>query len=447
MRRDVALTRYLERHIEPGLPCAPTGSQAWHHVIVIPAYDEPPELLPALSRIDSNDKTLVILVINRPDSNPSVESNSSLRSAIDNLSVSNRKANGQYPIYHLSSSVDLFCYDLEKISGPIPAAQGVGLARKIGCDIALLWQSQGAISTEWICSTDADAILPLDYFSRLENIEGSVAAVFPFAHVPGISEDINRATALYEVRLHQYVLGLLYAKSPYAYHTLGSCIAVKGRHYAEVRGYPKRSGGEDFYLLNKLAKLGPIASLTGECISLQSRASHRVPFGTGPAIRKIIDANCGDESILFYHPRSFEILRALLAVVDQLQKQELEELPQLLHSEGLCEELAQTAAETLLTMGIAKAISHCRKQGKSEEQFLRQFHQWFDGFRTLKFLHGIRDEALPMQKLASLFNLQPTLFPASMKNGKDIEALRYAIRRQWQWSVGSNLTNSIYTGE
>ncbi|MBE9537895.1 MAG: glycosyltransferase family 2 protein [Proteobacteria bacterium] len=441
MSRDVALTRYLERHIEAGLPRAPMGSQHWQHVIVIPAYNERPELLSAFSQLSTSGKVLIILVINRPDSDLNTQSNSALRNALDNIG-STRNTSSQHPIYHLNSAVDLFCYDLERISGPIPAAQGVGLARKIGCDIAFLWQSQGAISTQWICCTDADAILPSDYFSRLEQFDDSVAAVYPFAHAPGISEDINRATILYEIRLHQYVLGLIYAKSPYAYHTLGSCIAVKCQHYAEVRGYPKRSGGEDFYLLNKLAKLGPVTSLTGECIQLQSRMSHRVPFGTGPAIKKIIDANCGDESILFYHPQSFEVLRALLAVVEQLQKQELDELPQLLHSEGLCEELAQIATQALLTMGIAKAISHCRKQGKSEEQFLRQFHQWFDGFRTLKFLHRMRDAALPMQNLAGAYNLQPTLFPASMKSTSIIDTLRAAIRQQWQWSTDHELTDN-----
>ena len=435
MRRDVALSRYLERHIEPGLPSAPAVSKVWQHVLVVPAYDEAPELLSTFSRLKAPGKVLVILVLNRPDSNPDPQCNAALREAIGKLDHSDQHTNGKLHLYRIGDCADLFCYDHEQLVGATPAAQGVGLARKIGCDIALLWQSQGAISSEWICSTDADALLPADYFSRLEKIEDSVAAAYPFAHMPSNAENINQATALYEVRLHQYVLGLRYAKSPYAYHTLGSCIAVKGQHYCEVRGYPKRSGGEDFYLLNKLAKLGAVASLNGACIELQSRASHRVPFGTGPAVNNIIEGNKGVKSELFYHPQCFEALRALLFVIDQLQQGELDTLQELLIAQGLCERLSQTATTTLLAMGMAKSVAHCRRHGKSRQQFLRQFHQWFDGFRTLKFIHGIRDNALAAQNLSCAINLQPRLFPASIKDDMEIETIRKTIRHTWKWSV------------
>ena len=435
MKNNVALKRYLERHIEPGLPNAPAANKRWQYVLVIPAYNESSKLLQALAQIQASAKVLVLLVLNRPDSNTDRQTNSALREAITKLDPVDENGAEGY-IYRLNNSVELFCYDQEQLNGPNPAAQGVGLARKAGCDIALLWHSQGAISSEWICSTDADALLPVDYFSRLEQAGPSVAAVYPFAHVPGKAENINRATALYEIRLHQYVLGLHYAKSPYAYHTMGSCIAVKGQHYCEVRGYPKRSGGEDFYLLNKLRKLGAISSLAGHCIELQSRVSHRVPFGTGPAVTKIIENNSGDESTLFYHPQCFEVLRAVLAIAEQFQVHEASELPHLLVDQGLHEEIAVAATEILHTMKIAKAISHCRKHGKSKEQFLRQFHQWFDGFKTLKFLHRIRDNSFPMQSLVGASHLQPALFPVSINNIKELETLRAAIRQHWQWFIG-----------
>lgn len=433
MKKNIALKRYLERHIEPGLPNAPLKLGPWKHVLVIPTYDESPELLSALSQLHASDKALVIIVLNRPDSNPDSQCNSALRRAASKLSKVDDVLDQHCSLYYLNNSVDLLCYDLEQLQGPTPAAQGVGLARKVGCDIALLWQAQGAISGEWICCTDADALLPEDYFRRLEENDDYSTAVYPFVHIPGSSTEINRATALYEIRLHQYVLGLSYAQSPYAYHTLGSCIAVKGLHYAKVRGYPKRSGGEDFYLLNKLAKVGSIGSLSGECISLQSRISNRVTFGTGPAVQKIIESNKYEDSALFYHPQCFEVLKALLVAVPQLREYNLSELPKLLQYQGLSEELAQTVTDTLLTRGLATAIEHCHNHGNTQEKFLRQFHQWFDGFKTLKFIHSIRDEALPMQNLASTLKLQPVLFPASISNGNDLDALRAAIRQQWQW--------------
>ena len=76
------------------------------------------------------------------------------------------------------------------------------------------------------------------------------------------------------------MLGLGFAGSPYAYHSVGSTLAVRAEAYAIVRGVPKRAAGEDFYLLDKLAKVTPIRVLTGEpvAISLGVRARfHLVP--------------------------------------------------------------------------------------------------------------------------------------------------------------------------
>lgn len=432
MKQDLALKRYVERHIEPGLPNAPQGLNHWQHVLVIPAYDESPELLRALSRWHGSGGILLILVLNRPDSDPDITRNNALRDAIKRHPPAHQSLAHGLPLYRLSDSVDCFCYDMESINGPSPAAQGVGLARKIGCDIALLWQHQGAISSDWICCSDADAVLPKDYFSRLDQAANSGAAVFPFAHRPGISKDISEATALYELRLHHYVLGLNYAQSPYAYHTLGSCIAVKRQHYARVRGYPKRSGGEDFYLLNKLSKVGPISRLDGECIAIASRRSHRVPFGTGPAIEKIIDEN---DHRIFYHPECFESLRAFLAVVPTLRESALEELTPLLISEGLTPNLALLTSQTLEKMNISKAIAHCLQHGKDERKFVSQFNQWFDGFRTLKFIHAIRDCREGMKTLDELRNAQPALFPDADGAIVEVEVLLADIRKELGWTI------------
>ncbi|MFT5709839.1 MAG: hypothetical protein ACI8QT_000526 [Halioglobus sp.] len=432
MREDIALKRYLERHIEPNLPNAPQGINHWQHMLVIPAYDESPELLRSLSRLCGSGKTVVILVLNRPDSDPDTSRNNPLRDAIGQLEPACQDAEHGLNIYSLGASIELFFYDMDTIKGPNPAAQGVGLARKVGCDIALLWQYQGAISSDWICCSDADAALPKNYFSRLDQAANSGAAVFPFAHQSGVSSEVSEATALYELRLHHYVLGLNYAKSPYAYHTLGSCIAIKRQQYAQIRGYPKRSGGEDFYVLNKLAKVGSIASLDGECIAIASRRSHRVPFGTGPAVEKIISEN---DVKIFYHPDCFESLRALLAVVPTLRESSLEKLISLLIAQGLAPDLALLTSQTLNKMNFSKAITHCRQHGKEERQFVSQFNQWFDGFRTLKFIHAIRDSRAGMICLEELLSVQPALFPGSDSRINEVEALLGNIRKELGWTT------------
>ena len=434
MRHSVALQRYLQRHIEPGLPDYHCAAPRWRNALVIPAYQEPADLMQRLAELPRGDgRTLVLLVLNRPDSDPDVEANAALRTAAGELDLASEPARAPR-IQALNEHTDLYVHDMESLGIQLPAAQGVGLARKVGCDIILKWISQGAIDGEWICCTDADARLPRDYFQRLAGISKAGAAVYPFRHMPGPQRNCDEATARYELRLHHYVLGLEYAASPYACHTLGSCLAIRSEQYAQVRGFPKRAGGEDFYLLNKLAKLGPVARLTGECIELQSRLSRRVPFGTGPAVEKIAAAEQPDALPLFYHPHCFAALRAVLSLIPALRAAPGSDIARGLQSMGLDPDLALASSEVLHSMGLDHALAHCRRQGKSPEQFLRQFHQWFDAFRTLKFIHTLRDAGWPEQTLTALEDYRPQLWPDPETAATGMEKLRDGINRHWGWT-------------
>ena len=223
MSADTARQRYLLRHIEPGLPSCPRHASTWNNVLVIPAYGESISLLDRLAAQPASDgRALVILVLNRPDSEPDAQVNTPLRCAVEALA-----AQADPALRRLNQHSDLYLYDLDKLRGALPAAEGVGLARKIGCDTAFKWICDGAISGRWICSSDADATLPPGYFHALAGLPATTAAAtYPFRHTAGADSACDAATVLYELRLHHYVLGLEYAGSPYAYHSLGSCLAV-----------------------------------------------------------------------------------------------------------------------------------------------------------------------------------------------------------------------------
>jgi hypothetical protein len=434
IRDSIALQRYRERHTETGLPAHKFSESQWQQVLVLPAYREPSTLLQNLRQLPPGpDRSLVILVLNRPDSDPDPQANNELRMAIEEQVLQKREKES-IPLGHLNNHVDLYLHDMEAQCGPTPMAQGVGLARKTGCDLALQWMTTGAISGQWICSIDADAIAPKNYFEQLDRAEqDAVAAVFPFRHVAGEEKTCDAATALYELRLHHHVLGLEYAGSPYAYHTLGSCLAVRATSYAQVRGFPKRAGAEDFYLLNKLAKLGPIARLQGSCIKIQSRPSSRVPFGTGPAVQSILTADNPGEAPIFYHPHCYEALRALLNGIPELALAPKQNISKLLAKNGLAAPLAEHSSQTLTTLGLESALAHCQRQSTSKEQFLRQFHQWFDAFLTLKFIHAIRDTGWPQQSVEQLDTLQPCLWPKAQSAHQTNEGLREDIARHWGW--------------
>jgi hypothetical protein len=434
MQSSLACRRYLQRHSETGLTDATCPAGCWQNVLVIPAYSESPELLQRLARLPAGSgKALVILILNRPDSDPNPDTNSTLREACKALPAGSNVL-ASTAVRRLNQHTDLYLHDLDRLIGPIPATQGVGLARKIGCDLAFRWMMQGAIAGSWISSGDADAQFPSDYFLQLDSLPAkTAAAIYPFRHMPGPDEGCNAATALYELRLHHYRLGLEYAASPYALHTLGSCLAMRADHYAQVRGFPKRAGGEDFYLLNKLAKTGPIEKLTGNCIELQSRHSNRAPFGTGPAVAAITAKDNPLQLALYYHPACFEALRCLLIAIPALQQNvDQQELEKQLQRSGLAPDLIKASIATAHALGLKQALLHCRRQGKTSEQFLRQFHQWFDAFRTLKFIHGLRDMGWPAQTLSQLQTITPRLWPAC-DNTQEPEALQAAVMRHWGW--------------
>jgi hypothetical protein len=193
--------------------------------------------------------------------------------------------------------------------------------------------------------------------------------------------------------MRQYVDGLHSAGSPYAFQTIGSAIAIAAKHYAEVRGFPKRSGGEDFYLLNKLAKTGAINNLQAPEIIIEARQSDRVPFGTGPAISKLLLEPNIHQATIFYHPQIYVALKTWLETMTMSQTLALNELP-----------LPASTLEALQSIGASKAIEAARKVSTSAQIYNKHLHTWFDAFKTLKFIHSLRDNSYPNTSLHEISN-------------------------------------------
>ena len=128
MRDSVALARYLQRHIQPELPKARFDIGRWQQVLVIPAYRESSGLLDTLKYLpEGNGRTLVILVINRPDSDPDARANQTLRDALQRQ----LPATTTTPLTELNTHSDLYVYDMGQImrsksrpAGGWPGAQG-----------------------------------------------------------------------------------------------------------------------------------------------------------------------------------------------------------------------------------------------------------------------------------------------------------------------------------
>ncbi|GAB1261399.1 hypothetical protein [Aurantivibrio plasticivorans] len=393
---DKQVTKYLDKYCEAettllkefALPSE--FRNGFNHAVVIPAYNETHEFVDRwLKQFDKH--ALLIVVINEPDLEQGHDHSSTINKTLfDYLTKSGdivwRK--GKLVLVMRQGRAILIVDRFSQASNRIPRKQGVGLARKIGLDIAVtLWANEQILS-EVIHTTDADANLPEDYFLQTTQQPLSAAYVYRFSH-RGPDNPTTRATRLYEQSIQYYVDGLNFAGSPYAFHTIGSCLAISARHYCQVRGFPKKNGGEDFYLLNKLAKLAPIKSLSGSPIYIDSRLSNRAPFGTGPSVEKILglkepnDFGC-------YDPVIFVELQTLLRSFSELANADSANQFHLWRSA-----LSEANQRMVDQLSFIDLWQHLNKQQHRGSNALKHIHCWFDAFRTLKYVHELQRHVYP----------------------------------------------------
>ncbi len=424
------MEKYLQRYAEAGTWASaeiPAG-EPWRHVLVIPVCNEESSILRPLP--PGAGRVLMILVVNeREGTAPGVTAAN--RAFADEVAQrfqwkwqSNPPA-GLTLFSDPGSPRDVLLVDRFSEGRRFAGRGGVGHARKTGADIAACLVHRQRVLSPWIHCSDADVTLPKDYFSAAGaavpgDSEAAAALIYPFRHVApegGADDRVLRMSRLYEYSLRYYVAGLKYARSPYAFHTIGSTMAVSAGHYAKVRGFPRREAGEDFYLLNKLAKVGPVRTLDEETqcgpLAIAARLSDRVPFGTGAAVGKMMALENPSRDFLLYHPEVFRLLKEWLASMPLFWQRQ---------SAGLAEVLEPLALERLVgplrDAGAVEALEHSLRQSSDFTRFARHMHTWFDAFRTLKLVHHLRDHHYPSVgfealsgagRLDHLLNLEPVL--------------------------------------
>jgi hypothetical protein len=420
----MATQHYLTRYAEPETALLQDFTGRYDHVLCIPAFAEDPAFLDHLLTYISSQSLLIILVANAPAIAPE-EKLTMTRALVDHLHLrypERRRFADNLRLLKISNHCDLLLVARCTPGCFLDEKGGVGLARKIACDMACSLIANGTIASPWIYTTDADAQLPADYFSATFMLDQQAisAATYPFQHAQHPDNKIYLAQQLYDTSLHYYVAGLAWANSPWAFHTIGSTLVINADHYASVRGFPKRQAGEDFYLLNKLAKLGCIASLDTSPITLASRLSDRVPFGTGPALSKIIALEDPPVEYLFYNPLCFCYLKAWHNLAASLWENKVLALKRdwidtFLRnwSDGVGID-ADVLMRCLESSGIQNALDHAFSHSKNKIVFDRHLRNWFDAFQTLKFIHWLRDNHLPSLPLAPVQDLAPFIFDSTL---------------------------------
>ena len=424
LKDATAVNKYLKHYSEPQAQTLTSLNQTFKYAFILPIYDESNDDLARFLKMPEHSGLLSVWVFNCPDNAPAdaqrrtIESLTTFKYTLDAKSLGNNVF-----IVELEDKHCLLIVDRCTQGSEIPRKEGVGLARKLGADIALNYLATSGL----LFFSDVDAYLPSDYFLRvlhersLSTRDQHSAFIFPFTHEAEPGAEL--ANALYDFKLRYYVAQLQRASSPYAYHALGSIICADAHDYAVVRGVPRRAAGEDFYLLNKLAKINGIKTLNAPSIRLKGRLSHRVPFGTGPALLGIQAQESPVLKYDYYHPSIFDELAGVLGIIQGMDGPPLS----LVCFENLLAEYCvnvEVVRQTLRELKIDRFFDHCLKQGLSGTSAQKHFHQWFDAFLTLRFIHILRDNAYPSVTLKGLASYTTCMT-------SELRAYRSNIMEQW----------------
>ncbi|MBI2355495.1 MAG: hypothetical protein HYV06_10820 [Deltaproteobacteria bacterium] len=279
--------------------------------------------------------------------------------------------------------------DAASVGTELPQKQGVGLARRIGLDLALAQLDFSGDDPILVC-LDADTLVQPDYLAAISgHFAGATSggASIPYRHRPAGDPPGQAAIDRYELFLRTYVLGLEQAGSPYAFHTVGSAMACRASAYVAAGGMNRRLAGEDFYFLQQLHKGGGVAPLTGTMVHPSPRASRRVPFGTGRSVGEMLAEGRG--RLLFYRPELFAILEEWLAIVAGSDGADGDELLR------RAERISPHLHEYLQQAAFREAWANLQRHNRDRKRLMTAFHGWFDAFRTMRLLHYMTDAAHP----------------------------------------------------
>jgi hypothetical protein len=391
-------------------PLVATSVEGIEQTVVIPALAERDSLFRTLATIARNPasdlrQTLVICVVN--NHRPPLTENAEIRNNQETLSILHaivfgHATNPDLPggirkdIQRISgSSLRLAFIDASSYGLEIPEQDGgVGAARKIGMDAALRIVDSGAANGGVICCLDADTLVEENYLASIRgyfNRTGGPAAVSAYAHQKPDDPELLAAICCYEIFLRAYVIGLSYAGSPYAFHSIGSTMACTSEGYAAVRGMNRRGAAEDFHFLDKLAKIGKVGIISETTVFPSPRPSNRVPFGTGQRMNRFLTGQADEYRL--YDPRIFDILKKWLASIEAAPERNPETI--LAHAGRIHPQI-----ETYLrTSRFAENWLAIRKNSGDPDQLRRQFHVWFDGLKTLRLVHHLSHLTYPLVRM------------------------------------------------
>lgn len=372
------MEHYLNRYTVNGpyITEMPAGDLSL--VVVIPACNEPHLIttLEDLYRCETMGSVEVIVVINHAETASEAIKQKNIETAADTAQWI-----AQFERHALRF------YLIEAYDQPVKKA-GVGLARKTGMDEAVrrfasINRPEGVIvCLDADCRVDTHYVSAIaQYFHEHQSVEG---CALDFAHPLDDTDPAMRiAIVRYELHLRYLILMQRLAGYPFAYHTVGSAMAVRAGVYCKVGGMNMRQAGEDFYFLHKVIERGAFGTLHTTTVKPAARISDRVPFGTGRAMMTQVHER---QEFLTYHPQAFEDIAVLMRLVPLFARGTQYNAQFLIGRY-----LAQPVRTFLLHAGLMEKLNEIRLHTSSVGAFEKRFYRWFNAFKLIMYLHHVRD--------------------------------------------------------
>jgi hypothetical protein len=346
--------------------------------IVIPCYNEPEALLTLRSLWAcerGNFKVEIIVVVNSYLISP------------ESIRQQNRRTFNELVCFAEKRNTPRF-YLTPLFIENLPGRQtGAGLPRKIGMDEAVIRFKKEDNPKGIIVSLDADCTVKSNYlieihshFKKYKLKSATIEFHHPMEHLDKENE-IRKATEAYETYLRYYRAALEYTGYPYSYYTIGSAFAVTVQSYVQAGGMGKQQAGEDFYFLQKIFPLGKTCFIDTTCVFPAARISDRVPFGTGPAINKMIEEKQTKKQS--YQIAAFTELKLLFDKIDSFFKKPSMEIEQEISN------LPSHFQAFLKEDDFLNKIAEINRYTAHAVNFKKRFFSYFTAFKILKYLNYV----------------------------------------------------------
>lgn len=339
-------------------------------IVVIPCYDDDFVFTTLRSLDNAKPPTCaveVIVVVNSAENSPQA-------AILHNRQIYAELVNANYSNFTLKPHL------IEQVPRKIA---GVGNARKIGMDEAV-WRFASIDKPNGIIvSLDADCLVDVEYFVSIERkfLQNRKISCLCLQYQHNFDENLYShdeiiACKKYETYLRYFRLAQKVAGIPNALHTIGSCFAVTALAYTQTGGMSRRQAGEDFYFLQKQAQMANVDTLQKIVVFPSPSVSTRVPFGTGQAVKKILDT----QECKVYNFKLFLMLKEFF---DNLQ---------LLYNKNV-----NIPSEILEFVGHEKfnnILQEVKDNSSNEMNFRKRIFAKFDVFFMIRFLNSYNESEI-----------------------------------------------------